>query len=629
MGILIWILVGVLAFFGIAYPVLWWFVLMIAGTRLAIYRFDVSPRYAYDGCALVLAAFLFRNDSVAVEIIRWPLFTFLVFIRVAVRFAEGEVLRPQKLGAVSGSKKIQRAARKAFRKRPKQKGTFTARWADQADLAKNNMYIDLPERFERNLILGARDEHLVGIKEGHAERREIGHFLVSGATRAGKGRNLTANAIVWPESLVVLDIKGENYKLTAGLRANHSHVLALHPNGKGHRYDPFKAMGSSSEGLKTAANIIIDPSQDKQPIFGQAAENALYAAFLGARLEDAPTLPYVQALLDEGVAGFVEHLASLNDKAITRALTQFLSVKPSEFTLEYFEKSGLVRGAWGSLNTRCSAFMTDGIMAMMGGSDFEPADLYDKNTTLYLIFPEAEAAATSKAFQIVMTSLINSLITVYDARDAEETKPERQILWLLDEAGRTPIPHLDNYIATVAGRNMIFGLYVQDLPQLYDSYEVAERTVRSNIRTQMFYAPTEESTAKYVEARLGQYSIVYEREHTYEIDLYLTSIELPGETEVVRESHRPLLTIDELYQLPLDVVIIFAAATPPIYARRIEPFEIFSDLDQAPKAPRLEPIPLIEYELKTKEPNRVDAEQPTPEAEPPSDQQERYAEPEF
>lgn len=635
MNVFLGVLVGLLAFVMLAtnYFTLLLPIAIICAAWLAVAKYEVRVRLALDLTALAFIAFFILADlnlgdfSLAVRIAG---ITLMIYLRVTAHMEPDTEPNVKTLGALSGSEQIQKAARRAFRKRPEQKGAYLARWGDEADLAQHDMYIDMDQRFERNLALGLRDGHLVGVKEGHAGRKEIGHFLVTGATRAGKGRNLTANAIMWPESLIVLDIKGENYKLTAGLRAQRGRVLALHPNGKGDRYDPFKAMSGSSEGLKTAASIIIDASQDKQPVFGQSAENALYAAFLGAKLENAPTLPYIQALLDEGILGFVAHLASLNDKTINRALTQFLSIKPSDFTLEFYEKSGLVRGAWGSLNTRCSAFMTDGVMAMMSGSDFEPADLYDENTTLYLIFPESEAAATSKAFQIIMISLINSLISVYDAQDAEDQKPERQLLWLLDEAGRTPIPHLDDYIATVAGRNMIFGLYVQDLPQLYDNYNVAERTVRSNIRTQMFYAPTEESTAKYIEGRLGQYSLVQER-HTLDGDIELGPFNVPTSmtSEIVRETHRPLLTVDELYQLSLDAVIIFAAATPPLHARRIEPYEIFTDLDDSPKAPPLEPIQVVEYELQTREPNTVDPEERRPEAEISNKEAERYAEPEF
>ena len=592
---------GIFMLVSLSYPPLFLLALAIGGGRIAVRVYGVRTRWALDGAALLAALCLIQTGVLLLAV---PGVGGLILWRLMAHFEGGDEARLVRLGA-TGSQQVLRDAKRALRQRQQQRGTFKARWADSADLALGNMVIEPNERFGRNVALGnmaGKHGHLVGVKEGHAGRRELGHFLVTGATRAGKGRMLTANAVMWPESLVVLDIKGENYKLTAGLRAAHSRVLALHPNGKGHRYDPFAAMRGSNEGLKTAANIIIDPGQDKQPVFGQTAENALYAAFLGARLEDAPTLPYVQALLDEGVMGFVQHLAGLNDRTINRALTQFLSVKPSEFTLESFQSSssGLLRGAWGVLNTRCSTFMTDGVMAMMSGSDFKAENLYDENTSLYLIFPESEAAATGKAFQIVMISLVNSLISAYDKRDAEDDKPERQILWLLDEAGRTPIPHLDDYIATVAGRGMIFGLYVQDLPQLYTNYEVAERTVRSNIRTQVFHTPTEETTAKYVEARLGQQTIVHERhDHSPGLGetIFSDMFNLPLEPEIVRESHRPLMTTDELYQMPLDHIIIFAAATPPIYTWRIEPFQIFNDLDQAPKAPPLAQLEPVEYTL--------------------------------
>lgn len=569
----------------------------ILGCYLAVRTFRSLRALTFDGAAVLIVLFIlsFGSDGGSFEFIPITICVLLIIWRIQTFRATGASSSGLKLGVIKGSRSVKQAARKALRNRELQEGTYTARWADAADLAQANMYIENDERFERNIALAAPSSGmLIGIKEGHANRQELPHFLVFGATRAGKGRLLTANSIMWPESLVVLDIKGENYQLTAGIRAQRSRIVVLHPNGLGHRYDPFMAMRGSDEGLRTAASIIIDSSQDKQPVFGQTAETALFAAFLGARLEDAPTLPYLQALLDEGVMGYVQHLASLNNKAVNRALTQALTVRPEEFTLEFFERSGLLRGAWGTLNTRCSTFMTDGIMSMMGGNDLQPKDLYDENISLYLIFPESETKATTKAFQIIMTSLINSLIQVSDERFFADQKPERQILWLLDEAGRTPIQGLDDYIATISGRGMTFGLFAQDIPQFTKNYGVAEQTVRSNSRVQVFYGPTEGKNIDYIEERLGQYSIVHKRPNS---TVYVGGVPIQGDPEIVRESHRSLLTKAELYKMTLDDVIIFAPEIPPVYAPRIEPFQIFNDLHETPKAPPLTQLEPVDYTL--------------------------------
>ena len=198
-------------------PKLWAPVFAIVGGRLLVRFSPENPRAFITAISLTAAVLIYYMGVPFVS-------TFIPGAIVLVRiFAHTDPRRnplKPKLGKVAGSKEIKRAAQKAIKRRQPQKGTYGARWSDTADVAEANMYIEMDERFRRNIALAAPSPNLLtGIKEGHANRKELGHFAVFGATRAGKGRLVTANGIMWPESLVVLDIKGENYKLTAGLRA--------------------------------------------------------------------------------------------------------------------------------------------------------------------------------------------------------------------------------------------------------------------------------------------------------------------------------------------------------------------------------------------------------------------------
>ena len=449
--------------------------------------------------------------------------------------------------------------RRALRRRQENPGIYQARFADLADLHERNMLVRVHD-WTPKIFLGAVDAETFAIGQGFAGRRELGHFLITGATRAGKGRHLVANTLVWPSSLIVLDIKGENYAETAGFRESWNRVAALHPSGLGQRFDPFLELQYSDEALRSAAEIIIDPGRDKQPAFGETAVNALYAGLLGAAIEQKSTVPYLDKLLSLGIVGFLNHLTSLRDDKVNAALTRFLGVPPADFRIEMFERPGLVSGAWRLLNARCSSLFTDGITAMMGGSDFQAKDFYEENFSLYLIFPETEAAGTSKAFRLVLMGLLIGMMRTYDQ---SSVAPEHPVLFLLDEAGRTPIPKLDEFVATSAGRNITLGIYIQDLPQLETLYgRAGAKTVLSNIRTQCFYAPTDDLTAKYIETRLGTTTAKWE---IYYEDLW----DFQG--QIRNERHRPLMAVSELLQMPLDHFIIFCAATPPIYAYRLDP----------------------------------------------------------
>lgn len=502
--------------------------------------------------------------------------------------------------------------------RNKVTGTYNSSWAGYKELSAANTIVKPKELAKLPVatpmvFIGAVNNkgtlEPIAVKPGHAGRAELGNFLTVGPPGSGKGRAITTNLLAYPESTVVLDVKGENFQQTAGMRNKFSNVLALNPDGKGNQYDPVLHMRHSDEALKTVANIIIDPGQDKEPAFAQAAENALYAVLLAARFENAPTFPYLQALLDMGITGFVQYLSKLEDRKIQSALIRFTTVSADEFTTEFFNRNGLVRGAWGILNTRCGNFMTDGVMAMFSGNDFSPADLYNESrpTSLYLVFPEAHMNATSKAFSLIVMSLMMGMTEYYDKA---AVKPKRQVLLILDEAGRVRFPDLANYLSTIRSRNLIASLYIQDLSQLEVLYKRdGAQAILAACKTQIFHPSSHEGTQGYVSRATGLVSL-------YEIQ-YDTMEELIMGGRKINEQHRPLLTPDEVRRLHPDTVVIFTGNLPPVHVARLDPSLLKKQASQAElpvlKALQWEPLRLTAPGL-TRVPKEKPVEAPMKEA---------------
>jgi type IV secretion system protein VirD4 len=64
----------------------------------------------------------------------------------------------------------------------------------------------------------------------HLRQASPEHVLCFAPTRSGKGVGLVVPTLLsWPSSVVVHDIKGENWTLTAGLRSRLSHCLLSGP----------------------------------------------------------------------------------------------------------------------------------------------------------------------------------------------------------------------------------------------------------------------------------------------------------------------------------------------------------------------------------------------------------------
>ena len=447
-----------------------------------------------------------------------------------------------------------------------------------------------------SLLVGIHNKKLLSIRKGHAGRSELGHVLITAPTRSGKGRHLTTNLLNWQESLICLDLKGENYQSTAGHRIKLGNVFALNPKGVGNRYDPFADLRHSDEALLTAAKLLVEDKDDHDKAFSERAANGVLAALLAARLKNLPTLSYLDALLAEGLDGYIQRLSNLKDDKITKALTIFLGYQPHRFDLDKAMTDRFLSSSWGVLTTQVAPLLTEGILKMTSGNDFKAKDFYSNTTSLYLIFPESEAEATSKIFRITMLALMLGMIRAYD--ESPQTI-SRKVMLALDEVGRTPIPKLPDYIATIAGRGMSALLYVQSLSQLAEVYgDKGAETILDNCRTQIYYPTPNVKTQEYVSKLAGvrwYEDVTYTSGSSYGDSLFSGS-DSYSEGISTRMNKTELLESAQLRLMHQDYTLIFTANYPPIVAQRLDP-EFLPAKGEFVSPPKLEALVLPRLEL--------------------------------
>jgi type IV secretion system protein VirD4 len=463
-----------------------------------------------------------------------------------------------------------------------------------------------------SLLVGIHNDQVLSVRKGHGGRSELGHVLIAAPTRSGKGRHLTANLLNWCESMICLDIKGENYQATAGHRKTLGNVFALNPKGVGHTYDPFAELRHSDEALLTAAKLLVEDKDDHDKAFSERAANGVLAALLAAKLEDKPTLPYLDALLAEGLDGYIQRLANYRNEKINKALTIFLGYRPDRFDLDRAMNDRFLNSAWGVLTTRVAPLLTEGILKMTGGSNFSASHFYERTTSLYLIFPESESEATSKIFRIIMLALMLGMIRAYDEA---QFAPNQKILLALDEVGRTPIPKLPDYIATIAGRGMSALLYVQSLSQLNEVYgDKGAETILDNCRTQIYYPTPNVKTQEYVSKLAGMrwYEDVTVSSstsyHPGEADSLFMGTEIYSEGSSVRWNKTELLETAELRTMYPENTLIFTANYPPIVALRLDP--VYVNSANWNQALTLSPPKLFDLEMPRPELPKVETEEP-------------------
>ena len=165
----------------------------------------------------------------------------------------------------------------------------------------------------------------------------------------------------------------------------------------------------------------------------------------------------------------------------------------------------------------------------------------------------------SPLVRLLWESLVNELLHTYDTAKGQSCRP---VLLLIDEAGQAPIPNLQQYAATVAGRNISLWIAVQALSQLDGLYGRHKAdTIRNNCDSKIFYRQASLETAEYVERSLGRRSGYAHSQTLHE-----------GEetSEGLSEHAIPLLTSQDINQLGHDEIIGWHSNRKPFRARRMD-----------------------------------------------------------
>ena len=138
---------------------------------------------------------------------------------------------------------------------------------------------------EAGLLVGVSPFDQVLSVRGTPNRRELGNIFVDALTRGGKGLLAISQLLTWPHSAVVVDIKGELYKNTAGYRKTLGDVFVIDPEGVGNRFDPMYGRMTERQ-LYASAKYLLYQAGERDPIFIERAIKMVTQLFLAAREEN-------------------------------------------------------------------------------------------------------------------------------------------------------------------------------------------------------------------------------------------------------------------------------------------------------------------------------------------------------
>jgi len=462
-----------------------------------------------------------------------------------------------------------------------------ARWATRQDLRP--LLAKRPPA--QGLLLGREGKLWVAVQPTPA-RRELAHALVVAPSRAGKGLLGISQLLTWEGSALVNDLKGELFEATAGYRSRFSRIVVIDPRGLGQRFDPLAGRTSEDECL-AAAVAMLDAASARGDAsdFVLRASTMLAALFRAAVLEDVPALLYARQAVRHDLLTVAQRLRDL-DPALA---VQFLAADPES----KWQDDRFLRSTWGTLVTRLAPLVTEAAVRTFSGSDFHPSELYTsaQPVTVYLRWPERNLDALAPLVRLVWDTLLGEMIAWWAAATPAARAKAWPVLGLVDEAARTAIPAIPEYMATVAGYGISVWVAVQSLGQLETCYGQARAaTIRDNADAHLYYRQRDVDTAEALSRRTGPL-LVQGRHNGRSAGTGTTATASWSEGYTERE--QPLLLPHEVLQLDAEHVIAFAGGTPPARLRRIDwrsDPELRRLAHQPPPAvPAIPAIPLAEW----------------------------------
>ena len=489
----------------------------------------------------------------------------------------------------------------------------TAHWMNDAEIKKTG------------LLGQSEGVYIGGYKEGsnlqYLKHNGPEHVLAFAPTRSGKGIGLVLPTLLdWRESVIVLDIKGENWALTAGWREQYANnrVLKFDPtadDGLSVKFNPLEEIrldGAYEIGdLQNIAIMIVDTEGKGLRDYWEKSSFSFISGLILHTIHKAkkekkpyPNLTDVYELLNKNeIRDLLEEMLVSKHHLVSLVGREMLN-KAAE------ELSGVV----GSSSSYLNLYVDPIISNNTSKSEFKINDLMnsEKPVSLYLVLKPNDKNRIMPLIRLIMNLLLRRLLEELEFENGKSVKNyKHRMLLMLDEftsLGRLGI--FQESLAFMGGYGIKAYIIIQDITQLYEAYGKDE-SILSNCHIRIAYAPNKVETAELLSKMSGTTTVVKSYTTT---SGNRVSVMLGQVTESLQEISRPLLTPDECMRLPGAKkdnngqvikggdMLIFIAGQAPIYGKQILFFKDQVFLDRSKVAvPQLHSPTLkneFEYEVK-------------------------------
>lgn len=416
---------------------------------------------------------------------------------------------------------------------------------------------------------------LVGKKNGRYLTYGGYQFVILAApTRSGKGVGIVVpNCLNYSDSLVVLDIKGENFDITSGFRAKHGQKVYLFAPfdeaGVTHRYNPLEYISD-------------DPAQRLGDI--DAIGTALYS---GGNQNDKFWSENAKDLF-RGLCLFVLERKDL-PKTFGEILRQasgkgkplkeyiFEELKKAQDTGHPFSNACIdclnrvlsnsentLAGIVATFGTPLLIFQNPRVDLATSANDFDLREVRRELMSIYFKMPPNKLKEGSVLVNLFFDQLLNLNTRVLPSQDKTL---KHQCLVLLDEmTSIAKVAMIAQAVSYMAGYNMRLLTIIQNKSQLEDVYgKAGALTLLSNHALMVMYAPspTVQSDAQEYSEMLG-YETVKSRSRTSSMQSSSTS---------TSDQRRALMLPQEIRELGQTREIVSLENCKPILCDKIRYYE--------------------------------------------------------
>ncbi|EZP67183.1 Conjugal transfer protein TraG [Sphingomonas paucimobilis] len=413
------------------------------------------------------------------------------------------------------------------------------------------------------------------------------HCIVEAPTRSGKGVGIVIpNLLSWQESVVVLDVKRENWGATAGFRKKYGQAVYLFnptdPEGRTARYNPLGYIDRTDPDqvvieLQKIATMLFVPPERGEPFWTDSARTAFVGVGAYLAVADQPfTIGAIYRLMTTGdTRGFFRRV--LDDRSLPlsqgcrNALADFTSGADNTF-------AGIVQ----TVTSKLSLWLNPRVDAATEECDFDLRELRTKRMSIYLGVSPDELDRVAPLYNLLFQQLVD--LNVRDLPD--ETTPLK-ILVILDEfarIGRAQV--IAGAFSYVAGYGIRLLPVIQSRSQLRAVYgEHVANEIVANCGVEVAFTPKELRVANELSERIG-----YIGQESVTKSLTIHGV-LANRSKSMSDQRRALLLPQELMQFPDSELLLLRGGIPPIHGDKIRFYADGLFRARVEPAPEVPPIP--------------------------------------